>query len=509
MALGGASMAVFEWSAPDIAKPGALALALLAAALLAAGPPRVVGRDRRAATGVALAIGAALFAASGALGWANEKDAALLSFPLWAFPVGLGMLGATFARSGRAFALSALVAIGVCRLAGQYFQGATSELFWWIASFAWIGAVVFLSAAIRRSAGDSVPLVAGVLWFVLLLAVLTIQEVRNPMARLGSIDDAGAVDAVCARPFAGFGTGSFPNVMLEFSRRGLETAVDDGTGNLVPRMAAPTFATRAILRLAVDAGLPALLAGFAGLVFATGASLARGNWTRERIAALGVAGLWLGALCSMRDAWVVPLSMLCLAAPAAFGRDPSGEGEHADRRRYAFESWGIALAFALVAATFMPVARWRWSRENPVANPKVEFSPSHWARPWSDKAWAIRARSAEIAKYADPRDWLEPVAEQWLRASPRSEFAWVERIRVAEKKGGPAAAEKTALAAHERLPGSATIMLWVARARAEQGRTLDAAEFLERAAADRPPAHPLVRARIVELRTQLARERRQ
>lgn len=510
MGLGAASLAILDWSRPAIDSPGPLPLLLLASALVFTGPPRSGAASRGTALGIAALLGVALWGASGALGWPAEKNAALLALPLWGIAAGCATLGVVLNGTGRAFVLAGLCTVGAARAAADVMQGPTSELVWWCACFAWIAATMLPSGTLRRSAGDSMPLVAGVLWFVLLIAALTVQEIRHPLARYGALDDSAAVDAIRSRPITGFGGGAFDGAMAGFTRRNLDVPILDASEQTPPAYRRPEFATRAILRLCVDIGVPAAIAAIAGLVLVFAFAVGRTRWTRERAAALGAAGFWVAALLSSRQPWIVPLALACFAVPAALGRaDRESAVPHpAQRSRWAFQSWGIAVVLLAVPAVLFPAARAHWKKQDVLADPKAGAMLANWAVPWQEKAWAIRARSQEIAKYADPRDWLEPVVAEWLRVEPHSEMAWVEHVRLAEKRGGAAAAEKAAMQAHERLPSSAVFMLWVARARVEQGRTADAVAFLEEAVRDRQSIHPGVQSRIVELRLQMARETR-
>ncbi len=499
MALGAAAVAVFRWERVAIDQPGALPLVLLAAALLLAGPPKRAAKTSRAArAAIAIAIAAFAWCAAGAFGLAEEREAALLTLPNWSFAAGLAVLGWCLRQTGRPFVVAGLVAMAVCRVAASAMQGFHPEAVWWTATLLWACAVLVGSKQLSGKAPESPPLIAGVFWFVLLVSALTVQEFRTPFAAFGASDDRSAVAAVLEKPATGFGSGSFERVINEYTIRSPELSKrppdDDET------MARAQWATRAVLRLAAEIGLPALLAMMLALVLAAGSSVRTRPWTRERVACFGAMGFWLAGMLSMRTSSPLAVGVLAFLVPAAMGRAETASDETPATKRFAFEPWGVALAVVLVPAILFPFARWQWQRQDPASNIEAKSFLSAWSAPLRSQAVTIRARSTEIAKYADPRDFLEPVAKRWLAASPRDELALFEWVRLAERTGGRKASEEAALEAHRRLPWEPAFPLWAVRMRVEEGRIDEAIEFLDDLNQRQQPLHHAVRERRMKLR---------
>ncbi len=501
MILGAASVAVFRWERVSIDQPGALPLLMLAGGLIVAGPPRKAPVPSRATTvGQVLITMALIWCIIGAFGFVEEKEAALLTFPNWSMVLGLAILGWCLRQTNRPFVLVAILAMGVCRLIASAFLGFHPESVWWTATLIWSAAVYLGSRQLPVGTTDSPPLIGGVFWFVLLVGSLTIQETRNPLSPFGGSDDRSAVNAVLAQPLAGFGSGSFDHVLHEFTIRSPEpgSRVLDGE----ERESRTRWGARTILRMMVEIGGPAIVLLFLGTVLTMASTIQSRAWTLERTVCFGAAAFWLAAILSMRTASPLAPAILAFVLPAALGRQNTAANDTEVKRRFAFEPWAAALLLLVAPAILFPYARWQWNRQNPETNVQAKSILGSWTEPLRMQAWCIRARSEEIAKYADPRDYLKPVVENWLAASPRDEMALIERVRLAERTDGRVAAEQAALDAHRRLPWSPAFTLWVVRMRLEQGRVDDAIEFLDELSRRQKPLHPAVRSRLVTLREQ-------
>src|SRR5690606_7024797 len=119
---------------------------------------------------------------------------------------------------------------------------------------------------------------------------------------------------------------------------------------------------------------------------------------------------------------------------------------------FAVAPWITVLILVLLPTAGFPVSKWHYNRQYKAAPLDARSILPHWAYPYQNAAWTIRSKSAEIMKFADPRDYLKPVIEEWIRLAPHNELAQIERVRWANQTLEQEAGEAIAREAHERLP---------------------------------------------------------
>lgn len=491
--LAAAGFALLDAPQLRIDAPGGMPLFLLAAAIALAGPPRLFEKHGlRELSVIALAGMGFAWPLVQALGFTYEKNAALLSVPYWAFAIGALGLGWRLRQQDMdlpllCFGAAALTRCGYLIAKEGFVRG---ELLWWGVSLVWIVGVLTLRPLLQRSVPDSVPLVAVVAWFVLMTGTLTLQEYRNPALEFAPRDDAAAIDAARERPLRGWGIGGFENVMQQHAHR--------------PPDAAPMVA-RGALRLFVETGLfVPLCLGFAAIL-SVAYTVGERPWDRGRTAAIGVAGLWCIAALALREPVLTALVPVCLLWPAALGRIPLPEKVVSEDfiPPRAWISFATLLVVVLVPAITLPLAKWHYQRQGPLQNIGVRSFLPHWGEPYREQAWLVRDRSEEIARGADPRHFLRPLAEAWVDAEPHNTFAQFEKVRWADRALSREEAERVALRAHRQLPWSQELAAFVVRLKIEQGKREEALRFLQQYGAQYGPLGPQLVARLVALREEL------
>ncbi|MDK2972049.1 MAG: hypothetical protein PWP23_1804 [Candidatus Sumerlaeota bacterium] len=487
-------MALLDVSPLAINQPGGIPAAFIALALFVAGPPRQFEERTLARVGL-LALFAVLLAwpLAGAAGFVPEREAAVLSLPLWGCAAALVVLGWRFRQQDPDLLMLTFVGAGVLRTVLRWgepeFMG--GELAWWGAAIAWCLGVTLIYRRLKDHLGEERALLGGLAWFVLLLGALTVAEMRAAPPPILKADQRAALVMLKAKPLSGWGSGGVERAFAEYALR--------------PPAEAPLAANGAF-RLVGEMGMPfcALLVLLALGTF--GRTITAQPWDRARFVLLGAAGLWIAGVLAMRATPLPALVLLLFLWPGVLGcpRPPDAEMENPDLvPGHAWMGWAGGLIPALAMAVLFPAAQWHYSRQ--AAGYDIDaasFLPG-WTVPLKDRAWAIRDRSPEIAQYADPRRKLQPVVEQWVAAAPHDEYARIEEVRWAAKTLTPQQAEAVALNAHERLPWSPEIALWLVRLKLRQGKRAEALAFLEQLAIERAPLHITVQARYAQLRAEV------
>lgn len=490
------ALALFDNEPLSIRRPGVLPLGLMVGALLIASPPRRFEPSSMRRVGVlGLVVLFFTWMGAGAFGMAPEHEAALLTLPAWALMAALLVVGRRFRQQDLDLLVVTLLGAGVLRGLAN-FDSATfraSELPWWVATFLWCVIVPLARRQLEREAEDSTILIGGVSWIVLMLGALTAQELQAMPEPLLLADRAGAIEALRAAPLTGWGSGGFERVMQEYAQR-------------APALG--PFATQGAVRLLVELGGAACLVLVLAGLLAVAESWSRRSWEPSRLVILGTAGLWLVAALAMRRTPFVPLAILFFLWPGVVGREqvPDDSKSPDDLPPFAWMGWTAALLFVAAVGIAFPMAEWSYQRQSPRENLGIVSPLPGWTVPDRDQAWLIRDRSADLARFTDPRTKLQPVLERWIAASPHDEEARIEWVRWATRTLPPAEAEREALEAHERLPWSPTLALWVARIKAERGGRAEAIAFLERLARERAPLPLPVQARLNELKREEAAE---
>ncbi|MBX3729442.1 MAG: hypothetical protein KF858_09680 [Candidatus Sumerlaeia bacterium] len=490
------ALAFFESQPLDIRRPGVLPLGLVLVALLVAGPPRRFESNSMRRVGVlGLVVLFLAWMGAGALGLAAEHEAALLTLPAWALMAGLLVVGWRFRQQDLDLLVVTLLGAGVLRgianLDSPTFRA--TELPWWIAVTLWCVIVPLARRQLERQDEDSTVLIGGVSWIVLMLGTLTAQERQAIPEPLLLADRTGALEAFRAAALTGWGSGGFERVMQEYAQR-------------APALG--PFATQGVVRLLVEIGGVACLVLALASMLAVAETWSRRAWEPSRLVLLGAAGLWVVAALAMRQTPFIPLAILFLLWPGIVGREevPDESANPDDLPPFAWTGWVGAVACVAIMALAFPLAEWAYERQAPRDNLGVTSPLPGWTVPHRDQAWLIRDRSAELARFTDPRTKLKPVLENWIAASPHDEDARIEWVRWASRTLPPAQAEREALEAHERLPWSPGLALWVVRLKLERGGRADAIAFLERLARERAPLPIPVQARLNELKREEAAE---
>lgn len=491
--LAAAGFAILDAPTLSISSPGGLPLLLLAAAIALAGPPRLFEKHgMRELSIVALAAMGFAWPLIQAAGFTFEKNAALLSLPYWAFAIGALCLGWRLRQQDSDLPLICLGAFALARTGYLYFQEdfARNELLWWGASVVWVAGVLSLRPPVMLKARDSAPLIAVVAWFVLMTGTLTVQEYRNPAVEFTPRDDGAAMEAWRERPLSGWGIGGFENVMQEFATR--------------PPGLAP-FTTRGALRLVVETGLVVPICLLLAAILSLAYSVTERPWDRGRIVAMGAAGLWLIAVVALRESVLIALVPVCLLWPAALGRVslPQVVANEDFVPPRAWISFATGILVVLVPGIMLPLANWHYQRQGPLENIGVRSFLPHWGQQYREQSWLVRDRSQEIARGADPRTLLRPLAESWVQVDPHNVFAQFEKVRWADRALSPDEAERVALRAHRRLPWSQELAAYVVRLKVEQGKHREALDFLQQYAADHGPLDSALANRLVTLQQEL------